>query len=233
MENKWEQTANRAWAVILNEVRKLKASGKTLQEIADIVGVGNRSNISEWLNGNRAAANASFANLMNYLERLGFDYQNFFPQSTPTIHRSSINAPVEKVDGEDLCTINVYASAGAGPGILPSFAEPLFSVSAPPEYFRRSDMAILVEGHSMEPIIPNGAVVGIRKDVPFRANELYLANIPYEGLVIKRIAVDRVTEEFIFKSENPDKEAYPNFPLSIHEAEKIIIGKVVWIMIGY
>ena len=71
--NKWEQTATQAWEAILARVKALKENGNTLQQIADMVGAKNRSLIGEWLNGNRGAANTSFPNLMNYLERLGFN----------------------------------------------------------------------------------------------------------------------------------------------------------------
>ena len=52
-------------------------------------------------------------------------------------------------------------------------------------------------------------------------------------LVIKRVGVDRVANEFVFKSENPNKENYPDFRLNIDEAEGIIVGRVVWVMWGY
>lgn len=233
MNNKWEIIAKNAWEAILQKVRSLKDEGKTLQEIADIVGVGNRSNIGEWLKGNRAAENASFANLMLYLERLGFNYEDFFPQTPPQIKRLHQHSPVENVVGPDLSTINVYALAGAGPAQLPEDLEPLFNITAPPEYFRQSNFAVKVIGHSMEPLIPHGAVVGILKNAPFQANELFLANIPYEGLVIKRVGVDLKNNEFIFKSENPDKNAYPDFRISINDSESIVIGRVMWVMWGY
>lgn len=133
----------------------------------------------------------------------------------------------------DVNEIPVYAIAGAGPGILPDQLEPLFTVLAPPEYFRRSNYAVMINGHSMEPLIPHGSIVGIRTGDPFQANELFLAEIPYEGLVVKRVGVDLKREEFVFKSQNPDKEAYPDFRLSIHEAENIILGRVVWVMVAY
>lgn len=129
--------------------------------------------------------------------------------------------------------IPVYAVAGAGAGFLPEQLEPLFTVTAPLDYFRRSNYAVVVSGHSMEPLIPHGSIVGVKTDEPFQANELFLANIPYEGLVVKRVGVDRQTEEFIFKSQNPDKEAYPDFRLSIHEADGIIMGRVVWVLVNY
>lgn len=157
---------------------------------------------------------------------------------------STVSAIIEALEAEEANQFNipsfkreneipVYAIAGAGPGILPDQMEPLFTVIAPPEYFRRSNYAILVSGHSMEPRIPNGAIAGVKTNEQFQANELFLADIPYEGLVVKRVGVDLKAEEFIFKSENENKNAYPDFRLSIHEAEKIIIGKIVWVMVGY
>ena len=65
MTDKWEKTAQVAWEAILQKVKALKQEGRTLQEIAELVGVGNRALIGEWINGNREAVNASFANLMN------------------------------------------------------------------------------------------------------------------------------------------------------------------------
>ena len=144
--------------------------------------------------------------------------------------------PLPKMETDDVqrnVIVPVFAVAGAGPAWLPASQDPLFTVQAPADFMRKCDYAILVEGHSMEPLITHGAVVGIKVDCPFQANELFLANIPYEGLVVKRVGVDLKSEEFIFKSQNPDKDAYPDFRLSIHEAEKIIMGRVVWIMTNY
>lgn len=235
MDNRWDEAAKKAWSAILAKVNLLvDQEGKTLDAVAKIVGVGGRSVISAWRNGTRAAENTSFANMFLYLERLGIDYRQFLPEDNAIIRRIEPNAPLEIVDGgTEVDTIPVYAAAGAGPGVLPEQLIPLFKVTAPPDYLRRSNFAVMVDGHSMEPLIPNGAIVGIREGVDFRANELYLASIPYEGLVIKRIAVDMMAKEFVFKSQNPDKESYPDFRLAIAEAEKVIIGRVVWVMIGY
>lgn len=152
---------------------------------------------------------------------------------SPSIRRVNASAPVEKVAGPGLKTINVYAVAGAGPAVAVNDLEPLFQVTAPPDYFRRSDYAIVVDGHSMEPLIAHGSIVGVKLHASFVANELYVARIPYEGLVIKRVGVDRTANEFVFKSENPNKENYPDFRLNIDEAEGIIVGRVVWVMWGY
>lgn len=231
--DKWDESAAKAWTAILEKVRARVEQGETLEGIAKLLGIKNRGSISLWLSGGRKAENTSFPNMLRYLEQLGLDYTDFLPSSAPMIQRATPNAPIEKVVGPGLQTINVYAVAGAGPAVCVTELAPLFQVTAPPDYFRRSDYAIVVDGHSMEPLIPHGSIVGVKLQAPFVANELYVARIPYEGLVVKRVGVNRERDEFVFKSVNPDKEAYPDFYINIEEGEGIIVGRVMWIMWGY
>lgn len=226
----YEQIASRVWDAVLAKVQALDKS-TTRAEIARRLGHKGRSAVTNWLTGQSTARNTSFAEMLRYLEVLDLDIRDFLP--SPAIRRLAPNAPPELVEGEGLQELAVYDVAGAGPAVEVSEITPLFTVFAPPDYLRRADFAILVDGHSMEPLIPHRSVVGIKPDAPFIANELYAARIPYEGLVIKRVGVDRTAGEFIFKSENPNKEAYPDFRLKIAEAEEIIAGRVVWVMWGY
>lgn len=230
--DKWDELAARAWAAIKENVQRRVDNGETLESIARLLGIKSRGAVSLWLSGGRKAENTSFPNMLRYLERLGIDYADYLP-AQPKIRRAFPSSPVENVSGTGLQTVPVYTVAGAGPAVVVSELEPLFTVTAPPDYFRRSDYAIVIDGHSMEPLIPHGAIVGVKLNSPFVANELYLAQIPYEGLVVKRVGVDREKNEFVFKSINPDKEAYPDFRLSMGECENVIIGRVVWIMWGY
>ena len=45
--DKWEKTAAQAWQAILSKVEAMRHDGQTLQQIADAVGVKNRSLIGE------------------------------------------------------------------------------------------------------------------------------------------------------------------------------------------
>ncbi|MDR2574582.1 MAG: S24 family peptidase [Desulfovibrio sp.] len=150
------------------------------------------------------------------------------------ICRPGPHAPPDVVGGQGLKTIPVYQKAGAGPGAADlDEMEPLFYISVPPEYFKRSDFAVLVDGHSMEPTIMHRSVVGAQRHFDFKANELYVARIPYEGLVVKRVAVGRDGRAFVFKSDNKDKDNYPDYEINMTEAETIVMGRVVWIMYRY
>ena len=204
----------------------INATGVSQAELSRQTGV-QQGSISRFLDGSQPTLNG--ANVIKILSYLGGKV--VFPDSTPTICKPGL--PPVPIKGDYLRTINVYDVAGAGPAVALSEVEPLFSVTAPPSYFRMSDYALKVSGHSMEPLIPHGAVVGVRLGADFLANELYAARIPYEGLVIKRVGVDFMTKEFVFKSQNPDKESYPDFRVGLNDGEDIIVGRVVWVMVGY
>lgn len=200
---------------------------KTLEEIGKLCGA-SKATVFNWKN--RDLKSIDVHNFGRYCDALGITNQE---DRAPVIRRNNPMAKEESVEGEDVTTIQVYSRAGAGPSVAVTDLEPLFSVTAPASYLYRCDFAVLVDGHSMEPTIPHQAVVGVREVEEFRANELYVACIPYEGLVVKRIAVDREKDEFVFKSDNPDKEAYPEFREPTVSAEKIIMGRVVWMLRGY
>ena len=225
-------------AYLRNIINNLKGKRfNTLSELAEKAGV-NQGNLSSFMNEGletkspdkkRPRSNMQFETVWKILNYLGVSLPN--PENFPTICAPG-KCPMP-ITGDNLKTINVYDVAGAGPAVAIAEVEPLFSVTAPPEYFYKSDYALKVSGHSMEPLIPHNAIVGIKLGAEFLANELYAARIPYEGLVIKRVGVDRENNKFVFKSENKDKENYPPFSLDIAEAEEIIVGRVVWVMMGY
>ncbi len=68
----YDQLAENSWHLILDSIHKLRQEKKTLVEIAKILGVKNRSLISEWINGNREISRSSFANMIKYLDALGY-----------------------------------------------------------------------------------------------------------------------------------------------------------------
>lgn len=220
MEKTWEN-------LIIKAIKDYAAGFSSIRAAAEHLGISYET-FKSWHDEKKSP---TIKSLSPFMEQLGIVMPS--TKTNLSIRRVTANAPVEKVTGPRLKTINVYSVAGAGPAIAVNELEPLFQVTAPPDYFRRSDYAIVVDGHSMEPLIAHGSIVGVKLHAPFVANELYVARIPYEGLVIKRVGVDRTANEFVFKSENPNKENYPDFRLNIDEAEGIIVGRVVWVMWGY
>lgn len=227
METKWDKAARMAWNAILEEVVRLyKKEAKTYQEIADIVGVGNRAVISEWIKGNRKAEKTSFANLMNYLERLGIDYAAFFPEEFPTIKRVGTQAPVEEVKDGNLPQIPVLGSTGAGNAVELFSEYPEYLLPVLPQYFQKFLIGLVVDGDSMEPTIKKGAIVGI---IPFDGilseGGIYLVHMPPFGRVIKRVKMANNNKIEL----HSDNKLYSPVLLEYEGYENIILGKVIWI----
>ncbi|WP_415993013.1 S24 family peptidase [Desulfovibrio piger] len=167
--------------------------------------------------------------MLRYIDVLGLDIQDYLPKSA-TIRRPAPNAPVEKADADGSVTIHVYALAGAGPAFDLEENDPLATIRVPLEYAMQCDSALLVKGDSMAWTIKSGGVVGvIRRNFDFVSGEVYAVRLPYEGLSIKRVIVDAANGEYIIRSDNPDKEKYPDRRLSITEYADIILGRVVWV----
>jgi transcriptional regulator with XRE-family HTH domain len=232
-----EETMKHAWRLIINAIKKLHdEDGITFEKIGEMCGA-SKPTVQRWYNKTEGGVDTPFANVLRCIRGLGIPLVDIFPDETKSfIRRVSPNAPAEAINGNEaqLKTIHVYDTAGAGSGFIElSEVKPLFSIAIPPTYFRRSDFAVLVDGHSMEPTIIHRSEVGAQQGFEFKANELYVARIPYEGLVVKRIAVSQDREKFIFKSDNKDKDNYPDYELIIAEAEKIIMGRIVWVMYRY
>ena len=100
--NNWEAIANALWRDILKWVQDQKANGYSGDNIAKAIGVKNRSHITLWLKGERKADHASFAKLMEYAERAGLDYRDYFPdvQAKPRLQ-----TPKDKTCGDRVATL--------------------------------------------------------------------------------------------------------------------------------
>ncbi len=227
--NIYEESAQRAWDAILGKVKELEASGMKRAEISRLLGHTGRSAVTNWLKESSTSRNASFPDMLRYIDVLGLDIQDYLPKSA-TIRRPAPNAPVEKADADGSVTIHVYALAGAGPAFDLEENDPLATIRVPLEYAMQCDSALLVKGDSMAWTIKSGGVVGvIRRNFDFVSGEVYAVRLPYEGLSIKRVIVDAANGEYIIRSDNPDKEKYPDRRLSITEYADIILGRVVWV----
>ena len=227
--NIYEESAQRAWDAILGKVKELEASGMKRAEISRLLGHTGRSAVTNWLKESSTSRNASFPDMLRYIDVLGLDIQDYLPKSA-TIRRPAPNAPVEKADADGSVTIHVYALAGAGPAFDLEENDPLATIRVPLEYAMQCDSALLVKGDSMAWTIKSGGVVGvIRRNFDFVSGEVYAVRLPYEGLSIKRVIVDAASGEYVIRSDNPDKEKYPDRRLSITEYTDIILGRVVWV----
>lgn len=88
---------------------------------------------------------------------------------------------------------------------------------------------IYVQGHSMEPTVCDGDVVLLdESQTQARDGRIYALRKPDGELIIKRL-IQSLTGGWIIRSDNEDKRAYPDQPVSDSDLEQLcIVGRVVW-----
>lgn len=98
--------------------------------------------------------------------------------------------------------IPVYSHVGAGPGgedgVVLRYLE--IDESEP------GDVAYEVNGHSMEPEIPHGSTVVVKRG-SYQLGDIVVAWVPDEGMVVKRLTVSTPEQRAVLSSENPDYAA--------------------------
>lgn len=107
-------------------------------------------------------------------------------------------------------------------------APSLGKLNIPMSFAHTGLYVIRVEASSMEPGIRRGAYLGL--DTSQRvvvSGELYGVNMPYEGVVIKRVYLDTPNNCYILRSENP---AHPETTIPIDEGGNVIVGRVGWLL---
>lgn len=223
----YEEAAEKAWAAILAKIKDLvKNKGVKPAEISRMLGHKGRSAVSNWLAGASTAVHCEFSEMLRYMDLLDLDPKDFLPSKVPAIKRIGPNAPLEKIEGENLPPIPVLGHTGAGNAVELFSQEPEFWLPVLPQYFRTGVIGLVVDGDSMEPTIKKGAFVGV---VPYDGsiNEggVYLIDRPPFGRIIKRIKMG-TDNNLLLISDNPD---YPPIHVSEEGYEKIIVGRVIWI----
>lgn len=203
----------------------------TYRDLAQMANV-NQGNLSSFMKPDgdpKRRETMTFDSAWKILNALGMKLPTL-EQDEATIRRPAPNAPIEKADADDSVAIHVYALAGAGPAFDLEESDPLATIRIPPDYAMHCDCALMVKGDSMAGTVRNGGVVGvIRQNFDFASGEIYAVRLPYEGISIKRVIVDDATDEYIIRSDNPDRDKYPDRRLPIAEYADIILGRVVWV----
>lgn len=111
--------------------------------------------------------------------------------------------------------------------------EPVFSVQVPTDLFP-SDFGVRLYGHGMEPTMPEGCAVGLKYIKSFAdlvAGEVYLCNLPYEGLVLRQVVVAQGHNGIEFQQLHPDKTGYRSQIYKPDQAREMIIARKTWVSI--
>lgn len=129
-----------------------------------------------------------------------------------------------------------YASAAVKSQVVPVFSTSEGEEDAPPtsrlcipQSFAMPGLKVLrADFASMEPFIRKGAYVGVNtEEKRITSGELYALRVPCEGLTIKRAFIDAGNKKLLLRCEDP---AHPELTLPFKDHEKIVVGRVHWVL---
>ncbi len=212
----------------------------TYQNIADFFGV-KRGKVEAWTKGQRPSS----SDLELIGRRLNLSPRwLLFGEGEPQPHKErmmqiqNLNDHAAPENVSQVCPecntdlagyiVPVHATIGAGSGRDHWEDDPLFQICIPERFSRNHLHIIQVAGDSMEPVIKEGAYVGIdisKRDII--SGKTYAIRLPYEGLTLKKVFVDLENEYLRLKPQNPE---HPEQKLPIDQREDLVVGQAVWVM---
>lgn len=203
---------------------KMKQLKITQETLAERLGV-TQGAVAHWLGGRREPDIATINKVLGFLGLPSLSVGDQQISKEPS-------APSEK----DYALIPQYSAKGdCGDGYLNDHVEVRGGLAFKRDWLSRMNarpenlFVIYAEGESMEPYIFEGDVVLFDKsDLTIRDRKVYAIRRPDGGISIKRI-VQQISGAWIIRSDNPDKLAYPDEPVSesvLHEMP--ILGRVIW-----
>jgi phage repressor protein C with HTH and peptisase S24 domain len=137
---------------------------------------------------------------------------------------SALMPHISKETAGAIDKIPVFHMAGAGPPQISS-GDIVEVVTLPDGFYRKGMLPVKIYGHSMEPVMLDGAIVGVDSyDKEFVSGKYYAVWIDDEGAVIKKLSSEpgRVFVESLNKNEH-------SFYVSKDTLQDhFILGRVKW-----
>ena len=201
-----------AWAAFLKEIRLMRAEGLPLDKIGERLGV-SKATVHNWLEGKRAGRGKSFDQMKEYLLALGLNPSDYYD----TGEQDFIQVPM------------VEAVGSMGGGSLESSRKvksylSFQSVWANSKGNPAKMVVVRAYGSSMEPTIPDGAIVLLDEAQAQRPVNDKIYYIRYgDELFIKRLKVDKSGRAVCFISDADGRET----PLDSPD-EFAVLGRVLW-----
>jgi len=206
----------------------IEASGKKKGEIAAECGVA-PSSVTQWISGESKSLKPE--NLFALAKATGFNAMWLaIGQGEP--RDQDVLPPTE----DAYAVISQYTARGeCGSGYLNDHVEVKGGLAFKRDWLKRMGakpenlFVIYAEGDSMEPYIFDGDVVLFDwSDTTPRDRQAYAIRRPDGGISIKRIT-QQLSGAWLIRSDNPDKVAYPDEPVTeavLHDMP--ILGRVIW-----
>jgi len=191
-----------------------------------------QSTVSQYLNGVLAL---NLEALLRLAKVLDFEPATVSPRLAGEIRRGSPeDEDAREDDSLDLVPITT-AKAAAGLGYVNTHIERRDQWPFKRSWLRanrlkpESLVIITADGDSMQPFIFNQdrILVDLSRKEP-EDNEIFVLNSPSDGVIVKRLIATGFGS-WVVRSDNPDKDAFPDrFPRKDDGSDLQIVGRVVW-----
>lgn len=217
----------RAEAARLRQIWDRTENKPTQAEFGHRFGIGSQSAVALFLRGTTplsAKAAAGFA------AGLGCKVEDFSPRLATTIERLAENQLPGSDDFALVQRADVRVSAGHGQIVYEEGAKSALSFQR--KFLKEigvspaSAVVVTVRGHSMEPTIPDGAVLLVSiASTTITSGEVYAFRLG-EELFVKRL--HNTAHGVVAVSDNPDREAFPDLHVNGNSEEFELIGRALW-----
>lgn len=206
-----------------------KKTGEYLGQEAfgDAYQIGSQSAMTLFLNGKTPL---SLKAARGFAKGLACKIEDFSPSlAAQAAQIGEVASESSDAEFQDVPRINVRLAAGDGS--VEGFEEVIGSLKFASSFLRDVRVSpakariVSVRGHSMHPVIPDGAVVLVNTSDAAREpvhGEVFAIVRPVEGLSVKRLKFEN--GHWLATSDNP---AGPTIPINDGEPAKII-GRAVW-----
>ncbi|RJG10950.1 helix-turn-helix transcriptional regulator [Pseudomonas cavernicola] len=209
--------------------KAIAASGKKKGEIAKACGVAN-SAVTQWISGESKSLRPE--NLYALAAATGFRAEWLAIGAGLEHEEQEPGSPSEK----DYALIPQYTAKGsAGSGYHNDHVELKGGLVFKRDWLKRMSLketnlsVIYADGQSMEPTIAEGEVLLVDEaDTEPKSGKVYALLRPNGEVSIKRL-VQSFAGGWVISSDNLDKRAYPDEPISEDAIQQIgVIGRIVW-----
>lgn len=215
--------------------QRRKELGLTLEEIGDIVGVG-KSTVRKWENGQidnmkrdkiallAKALHISPLDIIYDMEssKVDPDITTIYNQLEPPRQKKVYSfAEKELEDQNKVVSFPVYGKTAAGTAPV-TYGDPDVEHKEFSSVPNGADVALVVSGDSMEPLISDGSIVFYKSQPHVENGEIAIVEIEGDGVTCKRIKFDYENEKIILQSEN---DRYEDMVFDNNQIR--ILGKVL------
>lgn len=209
--------------------RRARGESASQEVVAGLLGFSTQSSVSQYLNG-RIPLNVNA--LVKFAALLQRQPEEISPDLAREIQRIAEAVPEDTEANEFVPIRRLDVRVSAGHGQLVTSEDELSRLSFRSDFLRSvgaspmHTVSVSVKGDSMEPLIPDGAIILVNRDATSIINGKVYAFRRDGELLVKRLY--KGNGGFIARSENP-AGGYEDLHLNFDDPQIEVIGRAFWV----